>query len=121
MRGLSDELRDFSMIGWFPIRRRWLAAIAFGSAPPSQVNIRRSLDLNLPLAKQVVSLRETAAYREARDQDPTQYASLWSTAPFERASGNLAASFDAAFESTLREAAQEVRPQIAAHGANSAH
>ncbi len=109
------------MIGCFPIRRRWQAAIGFGSAPPSQANIRRSLQLNLPLAERVVLLRETVVYREAPDQDLIWYASLRSTAPFERASGILAGSFDAAFESSLREAAQAVGPLIAAHGANPAH
>ncbi len=97
------------------------AAIGFGSTPPSDANIRRSLELNLPMAEKVVLLREAAVYRQAPDQDLVRYASLWSSAPFERFSGILAASFDAAFGTSVREAAQAVRPLIVAHGASPAH
>ena len=97
------------------------AAIGFGSTPPSDANIRRSLALNLPMAEKVVLLREAAIYRQASDQDLVRYASLWDSGPFERFSGILAASFDAAFGTSVREAAQAVRPLIVAHGAGPVH
>jgi hypothetical protein len=97
------------------------AAIGFGSTPPSDADIGRSLELNLPMAEKIILLREAAVYRHAPDQDLAQYASLWSSAPFQRFSRILAASFDAAFGTSVREAAQAVRPLIVAHGAGPAN
>lgn len=85
-------------------------AVGFGNRPPSDAEIRDSLETYMPMAQRMILLRELAVYRDVPDGDVAQYAAMWESAPFQRFNRILAASFEAAFGEGVRQAAQAVRP-----------
>ena len=55
-------------------------------------------------------MRELGVYRDAPDKDLVQYTAMWLSPAFQRFTRTLGESFDAAFGTGVREAAQAVRP-----------
>lgn len=85
-------------------------AVGSGQPVPSNVDIRESIEGSLPMAKQVILMRELGVYRTAPDKDLVAYTALWLSPSFQRFNRILAESFDAALGTGVREAAQAVRP-----------
>jgi hypothetical protein len=96
-------------------------AAGFGEPMPSDTDLRASLQAALPMAKQMILLRELGVYRDAPDKDLVQYTALWLSPAFQRFNRILGESFDAAFGSGVREAAQAVRPFLKRAGPEPAH
>jgi hypothetical protein len=88
---------------------------------PSDTDLRASLQAALPMAKQMILLRELGVYRDAPDKDLVRYTALWLSPAFQRFNRILGESFDAAFGSGVREAAQAVRPFLKRAGPEPAH
>lgn len=85
-------------------------AVGFHKPPPTDADIRNSMEEYLPFAKQMMLLRGLAVYRNAPDRDLIRYSAMWQSAPFQRFNAILGQSFVAAFGAGVREAAQAVRP-----------
>jgi hypothetical protein len=87
-------------------------ALGFGNRPPSDVDIRESMQIYLPMAKRMILLRGLGVYRDAPDQDLAAYSAMWKTAPFQKFNRILGKSFEVALGSGVRQAAQAVRPYM---------
>jgi hypothetical protein len=96
-------------------------AAGFGEPAPSDADIRVSLQSVLPMAQQMILLRELGVYRNAPDKDLVQYTAMWLSPAFQRFNLILGESFDAAFGTGVREAAQAVRPFLKRGSAEPAH
>jgi hypothetical protein len=96
-------------------------AAGFGDPAPSDTDIRASMQAVLPMAKQTILLRELGVYRDAPDKDLVQYTAMWLSPAFQRFNRILGESFDAAFGTGVREAAQAVRPFLKRAGPDPAH
>jgi hypothetical protein len=96
-------------------------AAGFGEPPPSDADIQASLETALPMAKQMILMRELGVYRDAPDKDLVEYTAMWLSPPFQRFNRILGESFDAAFGAGVREAAQAVRPFLKRAGTEPAH
>ncbi len=96
-------------------------AAGFGDPAPSDTDIRASMQTALPMAKQMILLRELGVYRDAPDKDLVQYTAMWLSPAFQRFNRILGESFDAAFGTGVREAAQAVRPFLKRAGPDPAH
>ena len=75
----------------------------------------------LPMAKQMILMRGLGVYRDAPDRDLVGYTAMWLSPSFQRFNRILAESFDAAFGTGVREAAQAVRPFLKRDGGESSH
>jgi hypothetical protein len=96
-------------------------AAGFGQPVPSDADIQESMQPYLPTAKQMILMRELGVYRDAPDKDLVQYTAMWLSPAFQRFNRILAGSFDAAFGSGVREAAQAVRPFLRRSAAGPVH
>lgn len=96
-------------------------ATGFGAPLPSDADIQESMQAYLPMAKQMILMRELGVYRDAPDKDLVHYTAMWLSPAFQRFESILAASFDAALGSGVREAAQAVRPFLKRSTAPPAH
>jgi hypothetical protein len=85
-------------------------AAGFGQPLPSDTDLRASMQSALPMAKQMILMRELGVYRGAPDKDLVQYTAMWLSPAFQRFTRTMGESFDAAFGTGVREAAQAVRP-----------
>ena len=96
-------------------------AVGFGQPAPSDTDVRASMQASLPMAKQMILMRELAVYREAADKDLVAYTAMWLSPSFQRFNHILGESFDAALGTGVREAAQAVRPFLKRAGGEPAH
>lgn len=96
-------------------------AAGFGEPAPSNTDIRASIETALPMAKQMILMRELGVYRDAPDKDLVRYTAMWLSPAFQRFNRILGESFDAAFGAGVREAAQAVRPFLKRAGNEPAH
>lgn len=87
-------------------------AAGFGNRPPSDEDIRESMQVYLPMAKRMILLRGLGVYRDAPDRDLEAYSAMWKTAPFQKFNRILGKSFEVALGSGVRQAAQAVRPYL---------
>jgi hypothetical protein len=85
-------------------------AAGFGTIPPSDSDIRNSMETYVPMVKRMILLRGLGVYRDASDQDLAQYSAMWESAPFQKYNRILRQSLEVALGSGVRQAAQAVRP-----------
>ena len=102
------------------VMQREIAA-GFGEPAPSDTDMRASMETALPMAQQMILMRELGVYRDAPDKDLVQYTAMWLSPAFQRFNRILGESFDAAFGAGVREAAQAVRPFLKRAGTGPAH
>jgi hypothetical protein len=95
-------------------------AAGFGEPVPSDTDIRASMQGALPMAQQMILLRELGVYRDAPDKDLVQYTAMWLSPAFQRFNRILGESFDAAFGTGVRQAAQAVKPFLKRAGSKPA-
>jgi len=96
-------------------------AVGFGEPAPSDTDVRASMQSSLPMAKQLILMREVGVYREAADKDLVAYTAMWLSPSFQRFNRILGESFDAALGTGVREAAQAVRPFLKRAGSEPVH